>query len=61
MPAPGADRRPNGRSPLIANTTMPSAMNARAGDVVGAQGHGPPLGDPSKLAGDLPRFLCPRH
>src|SRR5688500_12961957 len=28
MPAPGADSRPNGRSPLIAKTPMPSATNA---------------------------------
>jgi hypothetical protein len=27
MPAPGADRLPKGSSPLIAKTTMPSAMN----------------------------------
>src|ERR1044072_6891704 len=28
MPAPGADRLPNGRSPLIANTARPNRMNA---------------------------------
>ena len=38
MPAPGAERVPNGRSPLSANTTMPSATKA-PGDVVGAEGH----------------------
>jgi hypothetical protein len=28
MPAPGAESVPNGRSPLMANTPIPSAMKA---------------------------------
>ena len=39
MPAPGADRLPNGRSPLIANTTMPKHDEGAPGDVVGPDDH----------------------